>query len=175
MADRNIEILDWQTYTNKDYGFGIKYPADWKLETAPKFYKENETPGFGGIYIFKEEASQGLRYQLSLFIEENKENLSAEDWVNKLINENKTSYQKGKTPNIYNYQSSGEIKVNEYSGYAIFGLNDLEGRVNHYYISKDNKIFEFIFPTAEDSPNYFNPTENYKIAQKILDTFEFIK
>lgn len=24
----------WQTYTNKDLGFSVKYPADWKLDTS---------------------------------------------------------------------------------------------------------------------------------------------
>lgn len=171
----NREMTNWQTYKNKDYNFEIKYPYDWKLEIAQKFYKENRSPEFGGIYIYKEQMDQGLRYSLSIFIEENPQNLSAKKYVEKTIEDNKTSFQKGEAPYLWDYQSTSEVKINRYLGYAIFGLDDLEGKVDRLYLSKNNKTFVFIYPIAEENPNYFDPIENYKIVQKILSTFKFIE
>jgi len=174
-VNKPINISNWQIYKNEEYKFSAKYPSDWKQETTPRFYKENKLPGFGGIIIYKEQTSQGLRYGLSISLEENPQSLSAKQWVEKIIEDNKMSYMKNEAPYLLDYKSTSEVKINGYFGYAIFGLNDLEGRVDRLYLSRENKIFVFTYPIAEVNPNYFDPIENNKIALEILTTFKFIK
>lgn len=173
--NRPPDISSWRVYGNEDYNFEIQYPSDWKLEIFPESYEKDKLPLFFNVSIYKERTFQGLRYGIGIVIEENQQNLSAEEWAKKIIENNKKSYQKGEAPYLLEYYSTGEIKISDYPGYAISGLNDLEGRVNQIYLSKDNKIFQFIYPIAEENPNYFNPIENYKIAKKILATFKFLK
>ncbi|MFA6215152.1 MAG: hypothetical protein WC768_01115 [Patescibacteria group bacterium] len=35
-----IDISDWKTYRNEEYGFEFKYPEDWKIQE--KFFQTNE-------------------------------------------------------------------------------------------------------------------------------------
>lgn len=41
-ASSQSELKDWQTYTNKEYGFSFKYPNDWKFDQSTS----NDQKGF---------------------------------------------------------------------------------------------------------------------------------
>ena len=45
--------LQWRTYTNREYGYTIKVPADWEIDDSDKSEVIFDSPdGFAGIYLY---------------------------------------------------------------------------------------------------------------------------
>ena len=49
--------LWWKTYTDKDYGYGIKYPAGWQIDPVTNWIKNPQT----GSYFYAIQAT-GIEY-----------------------------------------------------------------------------------------------------------------
>lgn len=55
--DNNLDTSDWKTYQNKEFGFEVRYPSDWKVleYEHPKglfsFYHSRYAGNDNGIYI----------------------------------------------------------------------------------------------------------------------------
>lgn len=51
-SDNTVDISDWQTYTNEEYGFSFKYPRDWKVNIEETQSKSWILPD-GNIYVIQ--------------------------------------------------------------------------------------------------------------------------
>ncbi|MFH1565177.1 MAG: hypothetical protein ABIC82_05025 [bacterium] len=69
-GEKNIDISNWQTYRNEEYGFEFKHPTDWKV------YGENLTSFIPNHYASIDEDEI---FEIGFF--ENKDNLEIEEWV----------------------------------------------------------------------------------------------
>lgn len=147
---------NWLIYKNNVYNFSYHYPKDWTLEEV--------TPENIQLYI-EHQTTEGptKQYQFSLFIEDNKEQLSAEQWV-----KNKWEGNKGFIIN------QGYIKVGNYNGFNLI-YSGVDGVEQNIFLSYKNKIYWFIFPTGDPkNVSFYDPVNNYNIAQKIISTFTFL-
>lgn len=65
LSPKDVSIANWKTYTNKEYGFELKYPNDWKFSTSFSnadgfFFTENKSQnGFTLAVLPKGEFDHG--------------------------------------------------------------------------------------------------------------------
>lgn len=157
---------NWKVYTNKDFSFAIKYPPHWGMSETG-YHGPNE----GSMLVWGEPAKlEGLAvFSLYLFINENPERLSSEEYVSRIVGQ----VGKGESPEKISYKEKhesviGGIKVVEL--YGVFAYDQSEER---FYLPVGNKMLVFTFPIPEENPNIFKPIENNILAHKVLSSFKF--
>jgi hypothetical protein len=148
-----IDISTWKTYTNKDYGYEIKYPSDWSIITredsqvnflapeTPKFDPHEPGEGNIGITMQNIEGSQipDLPSQYS------SEKIIKMDGNNANLYEGVPGGQDASTPSFVFVST---------------------------YLVKDKKELDFIF--ADDIAN--KKDDKYIATYyRMLDTFKFVK
>ena len=159
-ADEATEIADWKTYTNSEYGFEMKYPQDWDARD----YNRDD------ISFIKPDPLESSRigFSLDLAIEPNPKELSAKDFVQEFLKN-----QKNDEPKI-SYQDSYELTVANLPGYELNGVFGQDRLLEYIYISKGDHILRFAFPLAEKNSNFtVDPVTYNKICHDILSTFKF--
>lgn len=156
----SIKVSNWQTYEDRAYNYSIQYPGDWQLEVLPHF-KEGKIDR-ENIGIIKKKNESFQRYPFYIFIEDNPQRLSAQEWARKVIHDNARALIK----------DDGEIEINNYHAYQLSNFFTTEYAEIHVYLNKGDKIFIFQFPEPEDNPNIIDAEKNYEIVQKILYSFK---
>lgn len=160
-----IDISNWETYRDITSGYSIQYPSEWEFES--------QIPSQGRIATITFTVAEGQReYWLSISIHPNPNNLSSEQWTDKLIQETRDAEQTWGGPTLV-YDEINEIQIDGLSGLKL--SNVYGGTVTNYeiiYLSKDGQVYEFKFPTAKNNTALANPLENNKIVLKMLSTFK---
>ncbi len=150
-SDSNeIDISDWKTYRNEEYGFEIKYPGDWRetKQKEGKFLFEFDNHGYFWIIISK-----------------NNKNLDIKGIKEDFYKNNEYSYQY-----IDNFLELNNMHIYRQERYD-FGVLE-----NFYILNNDKSYlyllnFEFNFnPTNENKKQH-----TIKLIDNILNTFKFIK
>lgn len=145
-----IDISNWKTYTNADYGYEIKYPSDWSIITRGDYgvhFLASETPKFnsdelgeGDIWISMQKL--GTYYAPEWYFKE----------TSITINENKATLYTG-------------VNGGQDTQYPDISYTILE-------VKKDSKEISINYPDyleEKDGAKYIG------IYYKMLDTFRFDK
>lgn len=152
-----VDISDWQTYRNEQYGFEFKYPSNWDFQT----------PGYYSVTVGNPMSGERT-YSFSVRVISNPQNLASKAFVEKIISDS----EKSGTRKI-SYVKEYEIIVGGLNGYELEGVDDLELSAEKIYLSLSNKILEINFPISADNSNLNTPKENNLISHQILSTFNF--
>ncbi len=147
-ATTTDETADWETYTNEEYGFSFKYPADWLVRNLTETNSQIEG--------------------LSLFIGTNPKAYTGDiffgvEVINKDLSEVliELSISSNQTKELSEVEKYGEITT------VAITTNKTTGHThNSYYVEKSGKTF-MIF--GEDT----NPDETTEIGDQIFETFKF--
>lgn len=152
-----IDISDWKTYTNNQYGFELKYPSNWVIENTVDVEPNiREEKGF----------FDGLGGNVRLTIYKNPNNLSAKDW-----------YQQ----TLVGYEFSSEAGSPKYDG----KLDKIESVQNGIRVitPRPNYINNRVFIKTGNSiirigTNYSESDSSKEsrilLFDKILSTFKFV-
>ena len=151
---------DWQTYTNTEYGYLIKYPSDWKIEELP-------TEGGGMAFPYIRSVLTSLDQQKSveanqrIFIEITNPQRITHDPISR---EAVQAFFSGLTGS-----SIGDLyfSENEQKAVSFESISDLDKRVEGSYVwvvsSEGNYWFQF-----------YQPGEKTEFFNLILSTFKFL-
>ena len=165
VKDLGINIADWQTYRNDEFGFQMKYPEEWEV-------KEFETKIDIGIFGLPK------HYFVTVSKSENPEGLNgkqyAQQWLRRLIRT---------LPEQTIISTSTEaIEVGGYGGSIVRDFHiEIEDEPNLdviFVVLPDQElIYQIQFPIGEGqlSKRILDPEKNYRTANQILSTFQFIK
>lgn len=153
------DLKDWKTYTNSQYGFELKYPADWGLK--PEIDKTRREHSLIHIYFFAPK---------NKFAE-------TQTGVEFAVFDAKTWDQYG----YLFYAAHGNGTSTEFSVGGVSGTRFREENVYEFFvftddnivIQKEAKIFVF---GLEIDPNILNPSkrnELNKLNEQVLSNFKF--
>ena len=157
----NAATTDWRVYIDKEYGFEIKYPPGWMAA------KEGMEPKVGLEYyvifanrkemkIQKKNQAGETKCLVGIYLYENKESLSLDDWAIKKWGE----------PDKREIAKITPVKINKLEGlqYEFMSM----GIQRNVLISQNNKVIDF--HTTFDDCDHLNI-----IFNRMLSTFKFIK
>lgn len=166
----NDETATWQTYTNSNEGFSIKYPPDWKIFQPP--YDRNQTNYIIGFSKpLKEVSSQEtdpVIYGISVYVFDPKGATSADEYIDNKLKE----FQ---NPALGGITLSKRIKysVGGVEGVWTEGFPSRSGTIE-IYVLKNGKIYEFVLDPYDDSIAEWRPEEFRSTFEKILNTVKFL-
>lgn len=154
------ETVNWQTYLNYDYGFQIKYPADWSVNILPEVKDR---------ISFIAPALETKIFDFEIRVQANPEKLSVKNFVQQILQQNKLE----KVGRI-SYKTSQELIVAEFSAYKLDEVFVYDQNQEWIYIATNDYVYRFAFPVAEQNSNLQDPINNNKISHLMLSTFTFM-
>ena len=160
------EVEGWQTYINTEYGFEIKYPRNWTLNT--KIPKEANRIVFMAVNYSKNPQPQFFDFEINIL--SNPERLSSKDFVQKLLTKN-LEQDIGKII----YKTATDLTMGGLSAYELGKVFAYDQNQDQIFISKQSFILKITFPSAEENTNLQDPINNNGTCQKMISTFKFIK
>lgn len=142
LIERGIDKSNWQTYSNAQYNFEIKGPETWTI-------KPNNEEGslepivadgpFGNFLSFQPKDNDNFYAPMSMYIEDNPNNLSITDWMSKKDSRNDSKWQE----NMFRL----DIPTTDES--AAFYVPLGNKGIYHYVVKKGDKIFSFDLVDSE--------------------------
>ena len=154
-AEEDIEISDWLTYTNEEFGFSFKYPEGWSVELEK--YKEDNTfyiRANEAKYYFESDTPTDKVFRLNISKDSN-----AESYFNQYVNEVFSKYDNCLLDDVL-INNDNEAKYLK----CFFG-NEIGFKSEEYFWQfDDNMGFSDMY--EEDLKNPF---------LGILQSFKFIK
>ena len=159
------ETANWKTYRNEEYGYEIKYPKDWEYGT------DKEQPN---ILWLGHPLSGKQTFSLIIIVYDNPDKLTSKQWVEKLLQENREKVEKKEAAPI-TYREEKEVTIAGLPAYELYGVFAYDQSEEQIYLAKENYVYRFSFPVAEENLNLSNPIENNRIIHQMLSTFKFLK
>lgn len=165
------EFSDWKTYTNKKYGYSVRYPADWlmtegestavdipkihsfSLTKTDKTQNQVDLPG-----DFKDDA----KYVISIRVSPNSSNYTAQEYILQNVSPESQEEFKKELQDIIVGGGKG-VKLLQAAAPA-------SGLATTIYISHANKIYEFSYGAMAHQETH---TKFMNIFDQILSTFKF--
>ena len=170
IKNEKINISNWQTYRNENLGIEFKYPIQFSVE-----YVADSNVNKQIIQIRDYEAM--VSHDIEIL--ENPSRLTSKQYVEKILEDARKEYEgnEGKMPKPYllGYKEKRELTIASLPAYELYGVFAYDQNEELVYLAKDNLVYFFNFPVAEENPNLPNAIEINKIAHQILSTFRFIE
>jgi len=143
------ETADWKTYENTIYGYSVKYPKDWVV---------NSTKAVG--VSFDNPAIQSVESELVVYYRDNISTAS--------FNDSKATSLSDMLKDTVTFKNTKSLKVGGIDGYETF-----VGGVGAYYIiylEKDNHIYELYFSNKENKTSITTTDSNILNSFKLTDS-----
>jgi hypothetical protein len=163
----DIDTSNWQTYRNAEYGFELKIPQNWAINSSYK-----------GAILFLTKDRQNLLNQIDPPI------ITVSD-ISISVSDSLTDFVKGWSGGtkfiasdlrhwlpLYETNSNHNDIVNQravkFNGYDAFSVEVVgEDKSSEIWIERNGKIYTLISGS-------FDQLANYELADQILSTFRFI-
>ncbi len=153
------KTADWRVYTNKKYGYSIKYPSDWIIKTSGNdILVQNKK---GDIYASNEGVESGNKVKGSFITisSANKDNSQTlENYLKSVFYENDNAVFE-------------KITINTYSGLKLKDLDEIWPGDIMIHVNNDNQVVSLTLNISDDSET----TASTNIFNKMLSTFKFTK
>jgi len=172
----NSENSEWQEYKNEQYGFSIKYPAEWEVQEA---LKPQEIRALHEIVFFEKEY-EIHRASLTVRIFTNDEEQTINEWWNAwLSDEDKkkeeciAEYGEGNTPCLFLrdlIEREEEVVLAGVSAHKV-GLFRFDSEEECIYASRGKYIYGICYDGQ--NPNDPDFEANKEITKKMRESFSF--
>ncbi|OGH83986.1 MAG: hypothetical protein A2373_01275 [Candidatus Magasanikbacteria bacterium RIFOXYB1_FULL_40_15] len=141
-----VDISDWQTYTNEEYGLSFRYPGEWKLENEGLPSNMIKIANIGPEQKEGTEIVDGAQIQF-LILEKNGV-VSEKDLINRYIQEQ----EKGMVRNGFFSSYEGVV----FEGKVYYGKNRFENSFSKVSVfSNNNNVFVVIVSLIGDDFNSY--------------------
>lgn len=148
------ETADWKTYTNKDYGFSLKYPQEWTVEETTIIPPNGVGPSFS-------EGGVGVKWGVSVYNFDGR-SISNDEYKTLPILENAN----------YDFEALQTLNVDGISSklYIVKNAEDIKvGYPIDVTVRKNDKVYNIV--------GWFNGSnlkdEFIPLFKKMLSTFKF--
>ena len=161
LIERDIDKSNWQTYSNAQYNFEIKGPESWtiKPQVEADLMESFGVDGpFGNFLSFQPKDNDDFYAPMSMYIENNPDNLSIIDWMSKKDSRNDSKWQE----NMFRL----DIPTTDDS--AAFYIPLGTKGIYHYVIKKGDKIFSFDLVDSQE-----DVTKGDAMMSAIVKTLRF--
>lgn len=152
----SLDITNWQTYSNTQYGLEFKYPKNWRIS--------DDLPigeiGMGPAYSLGD-------YTVWITVSNNQNMLSSSAYLDKVINDAKTH------PEPLIFSSRENLMIDGLPASKLIGVFAFDHNGEEIYIVKNNIVFFINYMVRAENQNYTEPIKNYDVVQKILSTIKF--
>ncbi len=148
------ETDDWETYENKDYGFKIKYPPTYTIQSEVKDKKCS-------IDFYPEDEELIWNCRLSIF--PNEKTLSLKDYLTDLYGFSDLKFNELKTNDGMTALKPAKEQTSKY--YEEFGSLGSGLEYNYWFIGNEKWIFSLFHNQAASISDV--------LAEKMLSTFQF--
>jgi len=156
------ETADWKVFRSEAYGYETKYPLEWDYNTNQK------DPG---IYWLGHPVNTLEPFWLSIRVFDNPDQLTSKQWVDKILSENQRLVGSGGIQ----YKERKELTVAGLPADELYGVMAYDRSDEQIYLAKEDKLFYFNFPVADENPNLADPVGNNKKSWLIINTLKFLK
>ncbi len=164
------DTSSWQTYRNENLGIEFKYPIQFSVE-----YVADSNVNKQIIQVRDYEAM--ISHDIEIL--ENPSRLTSKQYVEKILEDARKEYEgnEGKIPKPYllSYKEKRELTITDLPAYELYGVFAYDRNEELIYLAKDDLVYFFSFPVAEENPNLPNAIEINKITKQILSTLRFIE
>lgn len=153
-----IDISDWQTYQNKEYGFEIKYPKDWVMNSNDKNI----------FYLASKDRSEFLKDKDNINSPFRAYDVALEIKDELIIDGKKYSIQELiEDKGVFNFINNLDINsIKAINGVYVTAVSDSDRNI---LFEKNDKIFEF---TVNNDGRFVSNTLD--ISDQIIKFFKFI-
>jgi len=155
------ETASWETYSNYDFNFQIKYPPSWSINTISEVKDRIN---------FIAPAPPVKIFDFEIRIQKNSEKLSSKDFVQNLLQKNKSEKN-----NKISYKASQDLIIAGFPAYELKEVFVNNQNQEWIYMATNDYVYFFAFPVAEENPNLQDPITNNKISHLMLSTFVFME
>lgn len=163
-GEDNIDTSGWQTYRNEELGVEFKHPVQSSIE-----YIADSNVNKQIIQIRDYEAI--ISHDIEIL--ENPSKLTSRQYAEKMLEDAMKEYEgneeKTLKPYLLDYKEKRELTIADLPAYELYNQN--KGLI---YLAKDNLVYFFYSPIAEENSILPNATEINKIAKQIIYTFKFL-
>lgn len=152
--------FEWVTFSSPDYPFSFQYPKGWIINEQALGVQVST-----GIVDNRE-------YTINIGKAENPRNLTAKQWIEDSISQNKVISDRGEAPALQ-YQGVNYFTVagDDKAGYGMQGVFSYDSNRDSVAYAHGNGMYTFDFPSKEENENFVDPVKNYEVALKIMETF----
>lgn len=167
-----LDIANWQSYTNKKYNYQLKYPRDWtyteKSETAPSWFQNENKNAWIQYIVFSSPSRQiNLHFSLKKITESNirlsaKSGVGGEFVPKGIIN---IANQPVEIDQVVYKNDAGDKVLEIFYSNGLFTLKDTEIASYLYY---DPKV------ASSSAVVDIDKTKEYTQANEILSSFQFL-
>lgn len=169
-----VDVSDWQTYQNSQYGFELEYPPSWQIST-------NGLAGATPFVAFGNPLDGTKTYALDVFIENNTSSLASGEYAHAVIAAakaqdaaNASSAPGGLAPQTAPQFDKAEVlTIATYPAYELYNVFEFDQNVERIYVAHSDEALRFDFPVAQENPNLSLPVANNAVAHEILNTLVF--
>ncbi|OGF28294.1 hypothetical protein A2477_03325 [Candidatus Falkowbacteria bacterium RIFOXYC2_FULL_47_12] len=162
---KDIDMSNWETYRNEEYGFEVKYPEGWELSEEYKQYNSHNVIAVKKMFVNQYGSTDGSIIKINVYSVDNKKDVR--EWLDKLfpVDSETSTLHKISNIKIASIEATYRtITSNVSGGY----FNDVAFQNNNdiYYIEIISRIL------SEDQKN----TEQHNSdISSILNSINFLK
>ena len=170
-AQAGVDTSGWTAYTSSNFGFSVKYPAEWQFSDAGI---HSATPSIEIGNPLTGQTTYGLRIWMVVTDSQ----VSSAEYVKALLTHDRAqdakNAQSGPAPQVTpRFTDEYAVTVNTYPGYELFNVFEFDHNAEQIYVAHGSQVLVFDFPIAEENPNLSSPADNNAIARAIVNTLQF--
>lgn len=166
-----VDTSQWQTYTDPDFGFSLRYPSNWQIST---FGLSSEAP----FIVIGNPLTGTTTYAMYVSVMQDPQALNSGDFVHQTLAaaraQDAANASSGPAPTVTPRFTHAYVTTAGTNGaYELYGVFEFDHNGEQIYVAHGTIALKFDFPVADENPNLSAPANNNAVAHMIVNTLTF--